>query len=296
MKRLLLSWFLIAVSSPGHAAPDGPVAPQNDRTLGLEGAPNFRDIGGYATANGRRVRWRTVYRSNQLSQLTETDAGKVAALNLVSVVDLRTEEERQHAPSIWLRAPGDTYSSPKSTLAPVMSTILTDASTPEGARSAMIKFYAQMPVAYHQEYAAMLHRIAGGKLPILVHCTAGKDRTGVAMAVLLTTLGVPRQTVVDDYVLTEKLIPAAAAASRNPVPLGGAAASGGPAASGVAAVSPLAQLPVASREALWRSDPAYISAALDSIDRDYGSMDSYVERELGVTRSEIRAIRAKLLQ
>jgi protein-tyrosine phosphatase len=292
MKRLLLSWFLITTSSTGDAA---------DRTLGLEGAPNFRDIGGYATTNGRHVRWGTLYRSNQLSKLTEADADKVAALDLVSVVDLRTEEERQHAPSVWLHAPGDTYSSPKTTLAPVMTTILTDASTPEGARSAMIKFYAQMPVAYHEEYAAILHRIAGGKLPILVHCTAGKDRTGVAMAVLLTTLGVPRQTVVDDYVLTEKLVPAATAAAQNPVPVG-AAASGGlaspgrPAGPGGAAASPLAQLPAASREALWRSDPAYISAALDSIDRDYGSMDSYVERELGVSKSEIRAIRAKLLE
>ncbi len=280
----------MVVSSAGYATPDGSNTAPNDRTLGLAGAPNFRDIGGYPSTNGKHVRWGIVYRSNQLSELTAADAAKVAALGLLSVVDLRTEEERQHAPSIWLHAPGDMYSSPKTTLAPVMRTILTDASTAEGARRAMIHFYSQMPLEYREEYAAMFHRSAGGKLPILVHCTAGKDRTGVAMAVLLTTLGVPRHTVVDDYVLTEKLVPAATAAAQSAVPVGGTASSGGTAA------SPLAQLPVASREALWHSDPAYISAALDSIGHEYGSMDSYVERELGVTKTEIRAIRAKLLQ
>ncbi len=162
----------MVVSSAGYATPDGSNTSPNDRTLGLAGAPNFRDIGGYPGANGKHVRWGIVYRSNQLSELTAADADKV----------------------------------------------------------------------------------------------------------------------VDDYVLTEKLVPAATAAAQSAVPVGGAAASGGTAA------SPLAQLPVASREALWRSDPAYISAALDSIGREYGSMDSYVERELGVTKMEIRAIRAKLLQ
>jgi protein-tyrosine phosphatase len=277
MKKLLWSCLLFALVSAGHAAPDGTdsaAATPHARALGLEGAANFRDIGGYATANGRHVRWGEVYRSNELSKLTAADSGRVAALGLVSVIDLRTEEERQRAPSLWLHAPADIYTSPKTTLAPVMHTILADAETPQGARDGITRFYAQMPDAYHEEYAAMLHRIAAGKLPILVHCTAGKDRTGVAMAVLLTTLGVPRTTVVDDYALTEKLLPAPAAAPQ----------------------SPLARLPAVSREALWRSDPAYIGAALDSIDHEYGSVDAYVERELGVTAAEVRTLRTKLLQ
>jgi protein-tyrosine phosphatase len=284
VKKLIWSCLAFTVSLSGLAATDGPAPDGHARTLSLEGAPNFRDIGGYATADGRRVRWGEVYRSNELSKLTAADADKVAGLNLVSVFDLRTEEEREHAPSIWTHAPADMYTSPKTTLAPVMHTILADASTPEGARTAIIKFYAQMPDDYHEEYAALLHKIAAGKLPVLVHCTAGKDRTGVAIAVLLTTLGVPRQTVVDDYALTEKLMPPSVAAAP------AAVAAGGPAA------SPLARLPLESREALWRSDPAYISAALDAIDREYGSMNLYVERELGMSKAQIRALRAKLLR
>jgi protein-tyrosine phosphatase len=221
-----------------------------------------------------------------LSKLTSTDAEKVAGLDLVAVIDLRTDDERQKSPDVWLRVPADEYDSPKATLAPVMHTILNAAGTPEGARAGIIKFYTQMPDEYHAEYAAMIHRIAAGELPILVHCTAGKDRTGVAMAVLLSTLGVPRQTVLEDYALTEKLVPAPAAAAEKPAPVGGASA----------ALAPLAQLPVESRQALWRSDPDYISAALDAIDREYGSVDAYVERGLGVSKSELGALRAKLLQ
>jgi len=293
MKRVLLACLLIAASSLGHAAAEGPnTAAQtsrdpHDRSLGLEGAPNFRDIGGYATRNGRHVRWGEVYRSNELSKLTAADAEKVAALDLAAVIDLRTVDERQHAPSRWLRAPADIYESSKPTLAPVMHTILSDAGTAAGARAGMIKFYEQMPDEYHEEYAAMLHRIASGKLPVLVHCTAGKDRTGVAMAVLLRTLGVPRPTVIEDYALTEKLVPAPAPPPPTPTATPSVAASAAPA---------LVQLPPESRQVLMRSDPDYIAAALDSIDREYGSVEVYVERELGVSESEVRALRARLLQ
>ena len=292
MKPFLCAWVLAALSIVVYAAPDGSettlqaVHTPHSRTLGLEAAPNFRDIGGYATTNGHHVRWGEVFRSNELSTLTAADEDKVAALDLAAVIDLRTVHERQRAPSRWLHAPADIYESSKPTLAPVMHTILSDAGTVAGARAGMIEFYQHMPDDYHEEYAAMLHRIASGRLPVLVHCTAGKDRTGVAMAVLLRTLGVPRRTVVEDYVLTEKLVPAPAAADQKPVPPGAAST----------APSPLAQLPPESRQALWRSDPDYISAALDSIDREYGSVDAYVRRELGVSESEVRTLREKLLQ
>jgi protein-tyrosine phosphatase len=292
MKPLLWLCLSVALSSTVRAASDGAAdEASGTRVITLQGAPNFRDIGGYATVNGHHVRWGEVYRSNELSKLTTADADKVAALDVVSVIDLRTEDERQHAPSVWLHAPADIYQSPKPTLAPVMHTILSEAATPEGARAGMIKFYTQMPDEYHEEYAAMFHRIAAGKLPLLVHCTAGKDRTGVATAVLLTTLGVPRQTVVEDYELTGKLVPAPAAAAQRAAPVGGAAMSGA-----TTPQSPLAQLPVESRDALWRSDPAYIAAALDAIDREYGTVDVYLERELGLSKSEVQAVRAKLLQ
>ena len=295
------------------------------RVLGLDGAPNFRDIGGYTTGDGHHVRWGEVYRSNELSKLTAADAARVDSLHIATVVDLRTDEERSRAPSVWTHEPANVYLSPKPTLAPVMHTILAEAGsgprptsggvsytldmlTPpitatrpsttvslrwlrsfsrmsKRARSGLIDFYAHMPDDYRTEYAAMFHRIAAGDLPMVVHCTAGKDRTGVAMALLLTAVGVPRETVVDDYALTEKLVPPAAGAAKAPAPVGGA----------VPAASPLSQLPEESRRALWRSDPQYIQSALDSMQHEYGSIDAYLERGLGLSRREIRAVRTNMV-
>jgi protein-tyrosine phosphatase len=290
-----------AASAPTALAASGasitPVSNGHARALGLEGAPNFRDIGGYATADGHHVKWDEVFRSNELSKLTPADTAKVASLKVAAVVDLRTEEERQHAPSVWSPLPTDVYVSPKPTLAPLMHTILAEAATPEGARAGLIKFYSQMPDDYRTEYAAMFRRIAEGELPMVVHCTAGKDRTGVAMALLLTAVGVPRQTVVDDYTLTEKLVPPAGAAAKSAVPVGGAtpAAGAGAVVGAAQPLSPLAQLPQESRIALWRSDPLYIESALDSMVREYGSIDGYLERGLGLTKPEISSVRKRLL-
>jgi protein-tyrosine phosphatase len=116
------------------------------------------------------------------------------------------------------------------------------------------------------------------------------------MALLLTAVGVPRQTVVDDYALTEKLVPPAGAAAKSAVPVGGQAVGGALPAGGVAQpLSPLAQLPEESRVALWRSDPLYIESALDSMVREYGSIDGYLERGLGLSKPEIVSVRRRLL-
>jgi protein-tyrosine phosphatase len=284
---LLMFAGAIASGDLDFAAPatatQPPVTANQSHALDLQGAPNFRDVGGYATADGRHVRRGEIFRSGELSRLTPADVEKVDSLKIASVIDLRTEEERMHAPSPWRHPPQDLYASPKTTLAPVMRTILGDAGTADGARAGLIKFYTQMPDSYRDEYSAMFHRIAAGKLPVLVHCTAGKDRTGVAVAVLLTTIGVPRQTVIDDYAMTETLVPPAGAASVRAAPVGGAAQA-------------LARLPEESRLALWRSDPKYISAALKSIDGEYGSVNAYLERGLGLTKGEIRALRTVLVK
>jgi protein-tyrosine phosphatase len=270
-----------AAESPDAGSAAG--QPAAVRSLGLDGAPNFRDIGGYASSDGRHVRWGRVFRSSELSKLTPGDQRKVAGLGLVAVIDLRTQEERDRSPSAWLERPADAYQSPKPSLTPVMSAILKDAGTPDGARAGIEGFYTQMPDAYRDEYAAFFHRIAAGEVPILIHCSAGKDRTGLAIAVLLATLRVPRGTIMADYALTETLVPAL------PRQAPGALAAAGQAAHGVG------QLPEASQRVLWRSDPRYLAAALRSIDREYGSIEGYVRNGLHVSEQEEAALRKALL-
>jgi protein-tyrosine phosphatase len=266
-------------------AADTEAAPAMEHALGLEGAPNFRDIGGYVTADGRLVHGGLLFRSGELSRLTPADLEKVAALRLTSVIDLRTQEEREHAPSVWTRSP-ENYQSPKTSLARLMHDVLAEAGTAAGAKNALVKFYAGMPDQYRVEYAEMFHRLAAGRVPMLVHCTAGKDRTGVAVAILLSSLGVPRQTVIDDYQLTERLVPPATAAAQRSGPVGGAAP----------AQLALARLPEESRVALWRSDPAYIEAALASIDQEYGSVEAYLRRALGLSPTELEDLRKEFLR
>ena len=271
-----------AAPADGGPAP----TPAHNRALGLTGAPNFRDIGGYATQNSKHVRWGTVYRSSGLGNLTPADATRVAQLKLAAVVDLRTQDERTHSPDVWILHPRDVYESPKPTLAPVMRSVLTGAQTAQGARAAMRSFYAEMPDIYGEEYSAFFHRIAAGELPILVHCTAGKDRTGVAIAVLLRSLGVPLQNIVADYELTGSFTPAVAMARNAATPTGATAA----------AHPRLAELPEESRVALWQSNADYIQAALDSIDREYGSIDVYLTRGLGLSNREVTSIRRALTE
>ena len=170
-KYLCLLFVFVGVAAAGDVErQSNPPIVQEKRSgqLGLEGAPNFRDIGGYSTGDGRHVRWNRVYRSSELSKLTPADAEKVKFLNIVSVVDLRTNEERARARTVWLQPPNDTYESPKESLDLLMHTTLANAQTTEGARSGMIAMYRGMPDEYKAEYSAMFHRIAAGTMPILL--------------------------------------------------------------------------------------------------------------------------------
>jgi protein-tyrosine phosphatase len=283
MAKAVLAWRFLLPGACLLAFTAVAGAPGQERVLGLQGAPNFRDIGGYPTNDGRHVRWGVVYRSNTLSALTPADETKVSTLHIVSEVDLRTVQERADAPDRWLQPPGDIYQSPKPSLQPLIAALVANVHDVESARQNMEHFYARMPDEYRPEYAALFHRLAAGDAPILVHCTAGKDRTGVAAAILLRALGVPRAKVVSDYSMSEALLPRPTAAVK----------AGAVPAHIAAAVQ---HIPPAARIEMTRSDPAFIDAALDSIDHEYGSVDAYLKAGLGLNDAQIEAMRSHLTQ
>jgi len=270
-------------SSPATGAlPATPVP----HVLGLTGAPNFRDLGGYETSDGRHVRFGLVFRSNKLSSLTPADETTIASLHIVSEIDLRTREERTSEPSLWLRRPADLYESPKLTLRPIIGPLIGQIHDGASARKAFADFYAKMPDMYAQEYRALFLDLLAGETPMVIHCTAGKDRTGVAAAILLTALGVPRETVVADYTLTEKLLPPPAKPAPGATPKPGASK----------ALAAFAKLPKDAQIEMWRSEPVYIDAALDSIDHEYGSVDGYLKKALGLNDAQIAELRTNLTQ
>jgi protein-tyrosine phosphatase len=148
----------------------------------------------------------------------------------------------------------------------------------------MIGFYRQMPDQFADQYSEIFHHLAAFNSPLLFHCTAGKDRTGLASALILTVLGVPRDQVIADYVLTEKAgdfrgapSPAAPAGTKDPYDY-------------------MRSMQSDLIRPLMRADPAYLEAALDQIDKDYGSVQAFVNRKLGVSNTEIAILKAKLLE
>lgn len=179
------------------------------RILMLEGVHNFRDFGGYAVAGGGRLRSGKLWRSGQHHGATDTDLGKIAALGLTAVYDLRTGKERDLHPC--RRPEGFTAAihcatSPSLQNAPHIAAARATprqrdvASTRESLRNNYGK------IALRPELCAMIRRmladLAEGEDAILVNCMAGKDRTGIAVAAIHLAVGVPKDDIIADYLLT----------------------------------------------------------------------------------------------
>jgi protein-tyrosine phosphatase len=169
-----------------------------DRTIDLTGCLNFRDIGGYPTADGQTVRWRQVFRSDALHHLTPQDVARLRdEIALGDVIDLRSSAELQsegrgplarevmrfhHYPLFDGNAPK---------MAPSPELTLAD-------RYVLLAEFAKQPIA------RVIAALAATDAPAVYHCAAGKDRTGVVSAILLGLLGVPDEIVVADYAATQE--------------------------------------------------------------------------------------------
>lgn len=268
VRLLLLLVGLLALVAPAVAAPLAGAAPATDTAtaIRLEGAKNFRDIGGYETSDGRRVRTGLVYRANKLSSLTEADLGKLTDANVTLDVDLRNRWERKEAPD---RIPeGVRYQ-----VADVVSfehgiafhefvpitlgRALIDAAVTKSSDIGQSIGYPFM-VTYRGSDVAfrdLLTAIAGNTDGATVfHCSAGKDRTGWGAAVLLSLLGVPKETVYEDFLASNTYLGRDKAVERS-----------------------------------------WLDASFAQVDRLYGSVDAYVRDGLGVDQQTVDTLRARLL-
>ena len=250
------------------------------RVVPLEGAGNFRDLGGYVTEDGRRVVWGKLFRSNTLSGLTTADYRTLDGIGVRVVCDLRTVEERRRQPTVWQGARPQFVESSKERND--MGGFARGESDPVKVRSAMIGFYRRAIDSYADEYRGLFQHLLAGEMPLIVHCTGGKDRTGVGSALILTALGVPRPTIVTDYTMTHTLFVSQQAQLQGAKPDPNAAL--------------LDKLPPQVAEALAASDPPYIEAALDQAAVEYGSLDAYLEKRLGVGPAQRALLQDRYLQ
>jgi protein-tyrosine phosphatase len=249
------------------------------RVLDLEGGVNFRDLGGYRTTDGRVTKWKVLYRAGSPAGLTAKDQAELARRGIRTVCDFRTTEERGAEPNPFVQGNPDVtywtrdYETAMGDLGKVLSG--PDASA-EKSRAALIAGYKAMPEEHKDSFRAMFGYLAKGQVPLAFNCSAGKDRTGIAAALVLTLLGVPRETVVADYALSDDVVDYKAqmrgSAAKNP------------------SYAFLTQLPWEVVEPLLASDPAYIEAALEAIAAEHGSVNAFITNELGVTPSMKQAI------
>lgn len=242
-----------------------------DRRIELQGLTNFRDLGGYETKAGDRVKWRTLFRSDTLSGLTDTDMETVCGLGLNTAVDLRYADEREREPSRFLehdqvevlalgldKRPTESF----------LDSFEPAADAAESARTYLTENYRNYPFLYAHAYRELFRRMAKGER-VVVHCTAGKDRAGTAAALALTALGVPRETVFEDYLLTNRYWD-----------------RGGREKPGMDAET------VAS---IFSARAEYLEGAFDAIAEKYGTVERYLETHLGLDDAAIGALRSACL-
>lgn len=254
------------------------VADSNRREVRLDGAANFRDLGGYATADGHHVRWGHVYRSADISKLTPADLDTLKARNIRYDVDLRGVQESAQAPDKL--NPGMDY-----VLCPAGSDSMNAnvfrqlaRVSPTGGDSLMRVFYMNTDylTPRYKPFFDKLQAVSSNDA-LLFHCTAGKDRTGIGAALFLYALGVPYETIRADYEATNYY------RSRE----------NEKAMKGMVAQAHISE-PVA--KALMSANGAWLDATFEAIRKQYGSVDRYLAQELGLGPDRIKVLREKYLE
>lgn len=243
-----------------------------ERVLRLEGARNFRDLGGYPTRDGRRLKWRHLYRAGVLQTLTPVDCERIGALGIRSICDLRGTAERRNAQ--WLHSPRVTYWARDyvNSVANLYALLKSPATTVEEARAAMIANYRVLPSEQAPAYREIFRLLAAGELPLVINCSAGKDRTGLAAALVLSALGVAPEVILEDYLLSN---------THFTMPR-----------------EQLAIYPCSAevQQILVGTEASFLAAAFSTIHDTHGSIDAYLRDELQVSDEMLTAIQARLLE
>jgi protein-tyrosine phosphatase len=237
----------------------------------MSGATNFRDLGHYRTASGASVARGRLFRADHLGALTADDLARVGALGLRRVIDLRGATERSAAPCAIEAV--TVHSLPiEPTIVQKLSDLLA-----AGHRLTQPEVIGHMQDTYRgfvrhntRRFAELFGHLLESNDPTVFHCTAGKDRTGFAAALILRSLGVPDAEVMRDYLLTnERLKPMEA--SRH-------------------GLAPEVQM------VLWRVQPDFLLAAMQAVEQDFGSLEGYFRDGLGLAEPERERLRELYLE
>ena len=249
-----------------------------DRILPVECGFNFRDFGGYATEDGGHVRHGMLYRSGVMAYVEEAGRTRLASLGIAAICDLRSSRERERRPTrwheplsieLWSRDYGDTA-------ADLIRAVETGIPSAGNMRERMMRLYEGIAYEHAPSYRALFALLAAGKVPLVVNCSAGKDRTGTAVALVLSALGVSRETILTDYLLTSRAdFDFLLSRTRD---------------------RGYTEMPAEAIRPLFAADPEYLDTMFESLERRSGSLSAYLETELGIGPAERGTLRERLVE
>lgn len=255
----------------------------NDTSPILEGAVNLRDFGGYETADGRKVRRRRLFRSGALARLSDEAQRAFADLGIGLICDLRRDNEKAASPTPF---PPDRPRRLEIPIEPVSASRLyreisrQSLSVQQGIEF-MVNINRELARHHAADYARMFEALLelddGG---FLVHCSAGKDRTGFACALILHSLGVPRDTVLHDYLLTNEALDIDGFV----VPLLTAKYAVGD------------DMPLEAMQAIAGVRPEYLEAAFETMEAEFESVEHYLERAVGLDAGARAVLRDRYVE
>jgi protein-tyrosine phosphatase len=266
---------------------------EHNRHIVLDGQPNFRDIGGYKTVDGKTVKWGQVFRSGELPRLSDEDVKKLEFLGINNVISFLTQPE--------IDAKGEDHlpEGVKEISIPIDTEDGTGGLAEEILIARQTGDFTNVPVEINpeihrllinkanKEYAQLIREVLdSSNRPIVFHCSHGIHRTGTATALLLSILGVPWETIQEDYLLSNtyrkeevehRLEQLRELAAKN---------------QGIAPE----EVDMANTNAFYILDGKYIDAALDETVKKYGSMENHIKEGLGITEEEIQMLKYELLE
>ncbi|WP_369724176.1 tyrosine-protein phosphatase [Bradyrhizobium sp. LLZ17] len=240
------------------------------RHLHLQGASNFRDLGGYPTADGRTTRWRHIFRSNHLGQLTAADIEIVRALGVRSAFDFRGVEERTAGVCVVDEITVHSLPIEPTVVASLRAELARGTLTAPVALEIMRESYRNYVRHNTHSFRNLFGHLLEDRAPLVIHCTAGKDRTGFASALILHALGVPDDVIAEDYLLTNTYYKRDASSA--------------------------ADLPADVLNAIGSVEASYLAAAFEAVAGEYGDLETYLREGLKLGTAEQTALKAHYLQ
>lgn len=273
MKKVTL--FIAAVCMTVSASAQ--IIDSAKRKVDLQGAVNFRDLGGYTTTDGHHVKWGKIYRSADMSKLTDKDLATLKSRNIGYDVDLRGTQESAKAPDRI--NPGTDYILCPAGSDQMTGNMMAKLKDPNvNGDSLMIEFY-QNTTYLTDRYKPFFGKLLA--LPkdksLVFHCTAGKDRTGVGAALLLYSLGVPYDTIVQDYEATNYY--RSAENNRSTI-----------------AMTRMMGMSDKVAKSMMGVKKEYLDATFAAIKSQYGSVDNFLKNQIGLDDKEMKELKTKFLE